>query len=234
MIATVNASAERRPLIALAALAFVLLDVTAGMLVIAAYGFDLSNLTDPGALVARQLGTADLLRWGALIDMLGYLALAPVVLYIYERHRAAGLAARVVALSGLGFVLVGAIGAALLGSAGPWLLQTPTTDAQATAAARTAFASLQNVVIVGLWGTLEQLLLAVWLIGSAWWERGQNRAFGYVGIGAGIGALGYALRTGLSGTPPLPIAGPLDVAIVGGIGLLPIWVVWLAVRLMRA
>jgi len=209
------------------------LDVTASVLVIAAYGFDLSLFTDQGALVARQLGTADLLRWGALIDLLGYLALAPVVLYVYERHHAAGLGARLVAVSGLGFVLVGSIGAVLLGSAGPWLLQTPTTDAQALAATRTAFASLQNVVIVGLWGTLEQLLLAGWLIGSGWWERAQNRAFGYVGIAAGFGALGYGLRAGLSGAPPLPIVSPLDIAIVAGIGLLPIWILWLAVRLLR-
>jgi hypothetical protein len=228
-------SNQHRPLIAFAALAFVLLNiVVASALVIAAFGFDLRNLTDPGALVARQLGTADLLRGGALIDLFGYLAATPVVLYMYGRHAEAGLAARLVALSGLGFVLVGAIGAALLGSAGPWLLQAPTTDAQALAAARTAFASLQNVVIVGLWGTLEQLLLAGWLIGSGWWEREGNRAFGYVGIAAGFGALGYGLRAGLSGAPPLPIAGPLDVAIVVGIGLLPFWMIWLAVRLLRA
>jgi hypothetical protein len=227
-------SAERRPLIALAALAFVLLNnVIASTLVIAAYGFDLSLFADPGALVGRQLGTADLLRWGALIDLLGYLALAPVVLYMYGRHRDYGLGARLVAFSGLGFVLVGAIGAALLGSAGPWLLQAPTTDAQALAAARTAFASLQTIVVVGLWGTLEQVLLAGWLIGSGWWERAENRAFGYVGAGAGFGALGYALRTGLIGAPPLPIDGPLDVAIMAGVGLLPIWILWLAVRLLK-
>lgn len=221
--------ADRQPAIALAALAFVVLNIgLASTLVIAAYGFDLVALADRGALVGRGSVAAELLRWGGLIDMLGYLALAPVVLHIHRR-----LDRPLLTAAGLGFVLVGAVGAALVASAAPALVATNASDAQELAAARANLAMLEQVVLVGLWAALGQLLLAMWIVGTSWLVRTEGRAFCYLGIGAGLGALAYAIRTGIAGQPPLPIAGPLDVVIIAGIGLLPLWLIWLAARLAR-
>ncbi|MEX2548182.1 MAG: hypothetical protein WD830_10400 [Chloroflexota bacterium] len=230
---------ERSRAIALAALVFLILDALASILVVAAYGFDIALLTDHGALVDKGPAAAGLLRLGGIVDMVGYLALAPVVIYLHGRLRMAlpdylrrlGLAALVTA-GGLGFVLVGAIGAVLLGSVGPWLLEAP-ADAATHAAARVQFGALENAVIVGLWGTLELPLLSTWLIGVSWIARAEGRVFAWLGAGAGLGALAYGVRTGLTGDLPLPIAGPFDVLIVAGLGLLGIWVLWLPVRLWR-
>lgn len=221
---------ERHPAVALAALAFVVLNIgVASAMVIAAYGFDLQVIGERGALIERGSSPAALLRWGGLIDMLGYLALAPVVLYVHRR-----LGRPLLTAAGLAFTLVGAIGAALLASAGPWLLGAAASGALPTAAARSAFATLENIVFVGLWGALGQLLLGAWLIGTSWVVRTETRAFAYVGVGAGLGAVGYAIRTGVAGQPPLPVTGPLDLAILAGIGLIPVWVTWLAARLAAA
>ena len=231
---------ERSRPIALAALAFLVLDGLASLLVVAAYGFDLALLTDHGALGDEGPAAAGLLRLGAIVDMYGYLALAPVVIYLHGRMsralpdqlRQLGLAALVTA-AGLGFVLIGAIGAILLGSVGPWLLEAPATDAATHAATRVQFGALENAVIVGLWGALELPLLSIWLIGVSWVARAEGRVFAWVGMGAGAGALGYGIRTGLTGAVPLPIAGPQDLLIVGGLILLGIWMLWLPIRLWR-
>src|ERR687891_1366507 len=90
-------------LVALWAIAFVVLNnVVASLVILAAHGFDPSLFVADGELVMRDLGTAEILRWGALIDMVGYLCVAPVVLFVYARQPD-GLVARVLALSGLAF-----------------------------------------------------------------------------------------------------------------------------------
>jgi len=72
-------------LVALSAVAFVVLNnVVASLVILAAHGFDPSLFVADGELVMRDLGTAELLRWGALIDMVGYLCAAPVVLFMYS------------------------------------------------------------------------------------------------------------------------------------------------------
>ena len=220
-------------LVALSAVAFVVLNnVIASGLVFAAYGFDANLLLADGELVARNLGTADLLRWGAMVDMLGYLAAAPVVVYMYANAARPGTGSRILAFCGLSFSLVGAMGAVLLASAGASLLELA-ADPVSVAPARVAYAALESLVFAGLWGTLELLLLGIWFLGIGRQVLADSRVFGYMAMVAGIGCLGYAVRTGLTGRPPLPIANVLDIAILGCVAFLPIWMVWLAVRLFR-
>jgi len=238
---TMRVFSERQPSVALATLAFVLLDGLASIMVAAVYDFDATALAaNPGVLPARGSEVGGLLRWGAVVDMLGYLALAPVVLYLHgglgatvsERVRASGLVS-LLTFSGLGFVLVGSIGAVLLASVGPPLLDASAAGSETATAARVAFAALGNGVLVGLWGTLEVPLLGVWLIGVGWLVRAEGRAFGWLAVVAGVGAMTYGARTGLSGRPPVDLTAPLDLVIVGVLGLFLAWLVWLAIRLWR-
>jgi len=231
----------RQPSIAVMALAFVVLEVLASVMFLAVYDFDVTTLAaNPGALPARGSEVAVPLRWGGLVDMLGYLALAPVVLYLHrrlgaastERVRAFGLV-NVTTFSGLGFALVGSIGAVLYASVGPPLLDASASGSETATAARVAFAVLGNGVIVGLWGTLEQLLLGVWLIGVGWFVRAEGRAFGWLALVAGIGALSYGARTGLSGHPPGDLTAPIDLVIFAAFGLFFAWLIWVAVRLWQ-
>lgn len=220
-------------LVALSAVAFVLLNnIVASFVVLAAHGFDPSLFVADGELVIRDLGTAEILRWGALIDMVGYLCAAPVVLFVYSRG-AQLLTDRVLAFCGLAFSLVGAIGAVLLASAGAWLLAAPTPDATSLEIVRVTYAALESIVAVGLWGTLELLLLGVWFVGVGRMLTAGDRAFGFVAVLAGVGCLAYAVRTGLTGRPPLPMANAFDIAIVACVAFLPIWMLWLAFKLLR-
>ena len=235
----VRVFSQRQPLVAIATLAFVVLNnALASLLFLAVYGFDIRTFADRGALIDRGADAADPLRWAALIDMVGYLALAPVVVYLHGRLRAAASEQvsrhwpfGVVTFCGLGFVLVGALGAVLMASVGPALLQAAGGDPAVHAAARVAFGALASSVYVGLWGTLELMLYGVWLIGVGWFVRAEGRAFAWFAAVGGLGALGYSLRTGLSGRTPVEGIGPLDILILGALGFASAWVLWLSVRL---
>lgn len=221
--------AERQPWIALAAAAvFILNNVLGSGLFLAFYGFDVALGGRAGAVVERGGASPDLLRLAAILDMLGYLALAPVMLYFHGRLRNALLT-----LSGLGAMIAGALGAVLMASVGPWLLEASAVASEAQAAARLAFGALENVVLVGLWGTLELFLFAFWIGGTAWYVRAEGRAFAWVGVVAGIGALAYAARSGFTGQTPVALDTPLDFVILGSLGLFPLWFLWLAIRLWR-
>lgn len=232
---------ERAPLIAVAALAFLVLNFTlASLMVAGAYDFDPSLLTSGGGLVERGQSAAGLLRLGAFVDMVGYLALAPVTFYLHGRITAAmpehlrrlGLP-WTLTFGALGFVIVGAIGAVTLAAVGPWLIEAAAADPAAQSVARLQFGALEKFVLVGLWGTLELLLLGLWLIGVSWVVRAEGRAFAWLGVVCGAGALGYSVRSGLTGQTPIALQGPTDVLTFAALGLLPLWVIWLSFRLWR-
>ena len=239
--ADMHVFSERHPIIAGIALAQVVLDVAASAMFFAVYDFNVGVLAaDPGAFPPRGADVADLLRWGMVIDMLAYLALAPVVLHLHSRLIAV-LAGRgestgvvnLLTFGGLGFSLVGAIGAALFASVGPPLLEAAAAAPGNAAAAHVAFAALADGVTVGLWGTLEWLLLGVWLIGVGWIMRPEGNLFAWLAIVAGAGALVYDAQTGLTGHPPVGLTSPLDIVSFSGLGLFVVWLVWLAIRLWR-
>ena len=122
---------------------------------------------DPSKLLASGPTGATLIRWGSLIDMVGYLSIAPVVLYL--RNRYSGTAyIDLFAFAGLTVVVIGSIGATSMATAAPPLI---TEYATATAAQKSAllpaFATLYRVVVLGMWQTLETIPAAVWLLGTA-------------------------------------------------------------------
>ena len=110
---------------------------------------------------------ASLIRWGSLIDMFGYLSIAPVVLYLGDRYGSARYA-DLFAVAGLAVVVIGSIGAASMATAAPPMI----SDYAAGSAAQKqsiipAFATLYRLVVVGLWQTLETIPAAIWLLGTA-------------------------------------------------------------------
>ena len=114
---------ERRPFVAAAAVASIVLGIGASILLPAAYGFDLQALAHPGSIVDKGQGIAQLLRWGALLDMASYLPMAVVVVYFHYRlrERKPELVALLTAC-GLAYVLIGSIAGVLMATVGPPLI----------------------------------------------------------------------------------------------------------------
>ena len=216
-----------------------LLQAAATTVLAAAFGFDLPAAAHFGSLLDRGRGAAELMRWGALLDMAGYLALGLVVLYIgdrlWQRNR---LVVASLTLSGLSAVLIGAVGAVLLATVGPSLiLDHATGPASARDAARVTLDALGDGVAAGLWGTLELALLGAWQIGVGLLLRRDWPRLAGLALLSGIGMLASSLRTGATGRILTDVAGPVDlvivVVIVASVALFFVWLLWLAGDLWR-
>src|ERR1700694_5879772 len=114
-----------RAAIAFAAVALAL-ELVASSMYAAAAGFSSGLSVEPSKLLASGTTGASLIRWGSLIDMLGYLGLAPVVVYLRARYSAARYA-DLFAAAGLAVVVIGSIGAASMARAGPALIKDHVT-----------------------------------------------------------------------------------------------------------
>ena len=204
------------------------------------YGFDLARHADIDVLLSRGPGTADAFRRALLVDMLGYLAVAPVAMYLRLRLRDtasgspdASWRVDVVSYFGVVFSLVGAIGAVLFAVAGGALIDVASADPGSRDAARIAFLAVSRGVDEGLWGPLEFVAAAIWLGGTGWLVRSEGSWFAATGIVAGIGMVAYAAYTGLTGRNPVEAQGPFEPLLLAGVILLPVWELWLAARLWR-
>ncbi|TMF11049.1 MAG: hypothetical protein E6I37_10735 [Chloroflexi bacterium] len=179
---------------AVAAFAF---EVASVSMYSAAAGFGLT--VEPSKLLASGSGGASLIHWGSLIDMLGYLSLAPIVLYLRARYPASYV--DLFAAAGLAVVVIGSIGAASMAAAAPPLINDyVSASAAQKQALLPAFATLYRAVVLGLWQTLEAFPLTVWLLGTAYAARREGpRAVFWIllVLGAVIGATAtYRLTTG--------------------------------------
>lgn len=180
------------------AVAGLLLMGTSGFLMLAAANFRADILSDPQAFVARGTAAAELVRWACVVDLIGYLLMAPVVIYFYRRIQGDPLVA-VYTFAGLAYVLIGAAGAVILGAAGPPLMHAyPSALAAQQEAIRTNFSTLHLIVLRGLWQTLELIPAAVWLLGvGRSLYRSSVRTLGIVllviGALAAVGAAGRLL-----------------------------------------
>jgi hypothetical protein len=149
------------------AAAALILELLASTLYYVAAGSSNGLSVEPSRLLASGATGAALIRWGSLIDMFGYLSIAPVVLYLRARYSTARYV-DIFAAAGLALVVIGSIGAVSMATAAPPLINDYVS---ATAAQKEAllpaFATLYRAVVLGLWQTLETIPAAIWLLGMA-------------------------------------------------------------------
>ncbi len=176
------------------AAAAIALELTAGWIYSAAAGFSSGLSVEPSKLLASGPNGASLIRWGSLIDMLGYLSIAPVVVYLRARYSAARYV-DLFAAAGLAVVVIGSIGAASMATAAPALINDYATASGAQRLAiLPAFATLYRAVVLGMWQTLETIPATVWLLGTASAARREGpRAVFVILVVLGVVNAGIAL-----------------------------------------
>jgi hypothetical protein len=204
--------------------------VGGAVLMAAAVNFNLSLDAFSGTMIAIGPRGGELLRWGLLLDGLGsYLLVAPLALYLWGWLQPENPSlANLYTLSGLAYMLVGAIGAFVLAAALPPLINAygPASAAQREIL-QVVFNTIFNAVYHGLWNPLEVLLLAAWLLGLGPWIARTRPALGrltqLVGLSALLDAAGRFL-----GLEPLFMVG---VSVL--LALLPLWLLWWGIELLR-
>ena len=192
--------------------------------------FNPNVMSDPTLILSVGLNGANLLRWGLILDMLGYyLPLLPVALFIQHWYRSGTPEwVRFYTTCGLGYILIGATGAVILAA-----IQLPLINAyaQASTGQREALESitriLWNMVYGGMWNILGELLVGIWFLGIGRLLRSERRLLGIVGIITGIAALLDSLGM-ILGIDAIALPG-LSVFLL----LAPIWTLWFGIDLLR-
>ena len=222
-----------RRIAGVSAILAVLVGGLSGVLFLAAGGFNLDGLLDPVRLLGVGSSRAQLLRWGALTDMLGYyLLLVPLFVCVGSELRPrGGPIVDLFTVAGVLYAAIGATAAVVLAEAGPVLLRAyDQADPAARGGIALAFQVLTNAVYKGAWQTLEVLPLAVWAAGTGVLVWSKRRVLGGIGITMGIlGLVSAAVRMTQVGVGTGPAVGYAALAAT----LFAVYMVWLALLLLR-
>lgn len=186
--------------------------------------------TNPALRLSVGADGASLLRWGMILDMFSYyLPFLPLALFLW-RWLASKNPDWVLFYTscGLGYILIGAIGAAILAAVHPPLINV---YAQASVEQRpvleTVFSAVWNMVYGGMWNILEVLLAGIWFLGIGLLLRSERRLFSIFSIILGISALLDSLGFILG----IEAVALLGVAIY--VLLAPVWALWIGIDLLR-
>ena len=185
---------------------------------------------NPVSFLSVGADGANLLRWGLILDMLGYyLPLLALAILIQDWQSSKNpIWVRFYTICGFGYIFIGAAGAVALAVVQPPLINE---YAQASAEQRlvleTVFGAIWNIIYSGLWNILGELLIGIWFLGIGLLLRSERRAFGLVAMIVGISGLLDSLGNML-GIDGLALLG-LSVYII----LAPIWTLWFGIDLLR-
>ncbi len=206
--------------------------LTLGSIVLSgmALDFNMEASTNPALLLSVGADGASLSRWGMILDMLGYyLPLLPVALFLWR-----WLGPRdpdwvlFYTSCGLGYILIGAIGAVILAAVHPPLISAyAQASVEQRPALETVFSAVWNMVYGGMWNILGELLAGIWFVGVGLLLRGERRIFSIVTMILGISALLDSLGMILN-FEGLALLG-LSIFVV----LAPVWALWLGIDLLR-
>jgi hypothetical protein len=186
--------------------------------------------TNPALWLSVGADGANLSRWGMILDMLSYyLPLLPVALFLWRWLGSRNPDwVRFYTICGVGYILIGSIGAAILAAVHPPLINA---YAQASVEQRpvleTVFSAVWNMVYGGMWNILEVLLAGIWFLGIGLLLRSERRLFSIFSIILGISALLDSLGMILS----VEALALLGVAIY--VLLAPVWALWIGIDLLR-
>ena len=185
--------------------------------------------TNPALMLSVGTDGANLLRWGMILDMLGYyLPLLPLALFL---QRWLGPRnpdwVRFFTICGLGYILIGAIGAATLAAVQPSLiLAYGQASVEQRYVLETVFVTMWNLVFGGMW-KLGGALAGVWFLGIGLLMRDKRRIFSIVSMI--LGASPFLASLGmLLGIKALFLLG----ASIFGF-LAPVWALWIGIDLLR-
>lgn len=163
--------------------------------------------TDPAgsfsAVITHGRTVGALFHFSMVADMLGYyLLLVPLAIFLWHwLHHRSPLLAAVSTIAGLGYCLMGAAGAAVLGAVLPALGDQYSAASAAQREVLLATGSaVANAVYQGIWNTLDAITAGVWWLGIGYLLRTQRTKIGILWMLTGaaglIDAVGF--MTGVS------------------------------------
>ena len=195
-----------------------------------AVNFDGGLWSHSSAIIAIGAAQAQILRWSMILDMFGdYLLLIPLMIFLgsWLKPRSPNFV-RFFTLCGLAYPLIGSTGAITLAAVLPPLIaQYAQAGASQRETLQIIFDSFMNAVYLGLWNPLEVLFFGVWFVGIGSLLRKERRILGIVTFIIGVFTL----------LDPLGKILQIDTIFLVGVGgmalLVPVWLVWIGIDLVK-
>jgi hypothetical protein len=191
--------------------------------------FDFGAISHPLVLLRQGGGAATWWRWSMVFDALGYyLLITPAIVAVWSwlrPRRQSWTDLSILCL--LGYVLIGAIGCAILATAIPPLIHGYANAGAQRPVLETVFTAYSNAVYRGMWNLLEEFVAGVGWIGVGFLLLADQRRFGQVTVALGAACLLDSFGTAVNLDAIATIA--LSVYLV----LAPIWACWLGLHLLR-
>ena len=182
------------------------------------------------AVLQRGNGAGTLLHFSMVLDVFGYyLLLAPLALFLgsWLGPKSPDLV-RLYTICALAYMLLGALGAAVLSAVVPQLMADyGNASGQQREMLQIVFNALTSAVDRGVWNTLEMFPAATWLLGIGWLLRQERRRLGIVTMVVGCAALLDGVGTSLN-LPLIALPG-LGIYLAG----LPLWALAMGIALLR-
>lgn len=230
MMQSINGNQSFQRFAALAAVISFFTALTSNLLQGIPIHFSPDIMTNPTLILSVGVVGARLLRWGLILDMLGYyLPLLPVALFIQRWFKLQKpLWIHFYTACGLAYILIGATGAVILAA-----IQWPLISAYGQAVGEQRYALeaitkiIWNIVYGGMWNILGELLIGIWFLGVGLLLQSERRGLGIAGLVIGAAALLDSLGT-ILGIEALAFLG-LSIFLL----LAPIWALWLGIDLLR-
>lgn len=207
------------------------LSLTGLVVALSVVGFDFGTFSDHEAMLGLGASAAATIRWSWWLSMVGsYLFLVPLALWLGATLESDGPPMlRLYTLSGLGYLALGAAGAAVLAATWPLLMTLASTaPSEQQAALLLDFATATAIAEGGLQGVLQNLLGSVWFlgVGSSLWRSRRFLAVFTLFIGA---MLVVTVVGALLASEPLNLLG-----LTATILLVPVWSVWTGLTVVRS
>jgi Domain of unknown function (DUF4386) len=149
-----------------AVLVSIIAGITSTLLFAAAFQFRADQ--EPTRLLAAGATSAELLRWGSVLDLFGYYLPTAVLAYVLWRQLRPRnpLLADLSTMAGVGYALAGGAGAAVLAVFGPMLMHDYTEASPTDRVVITAqFTAMTEVIMRSIWQFLDGILIGAWWLG---------------------------------------------------------------------
>lgn len=192
------------------------------------YHFEVFN--NPVLILTLPGVNAEICKWSMIFDMLGYyMLLLPVIYYLHDWMRNKTAWSNVITFCGLAYVLIGAIGAAILAVAYPHALNIyPNASPEMQPVIKSNFEIVNNMVYGGMWNLLEVLFIGIWwsFIGVVLFKAGR-KSIEFLSVIVGT----FCLLDSFSAM--ITSASLHELALNGYLYLSIIWAFWIGILIYR-
>lgn len=153
-------------------------------LVAASVNFNFDFFSNPTSIFTTEGVNSEMLRWSMITDVFGYyLMLLPVVFYFKVWLDNKTPWNNLITFLGTSFILMGALGATILTTVWPYLLETyATASANEQGNIEILFQTFSQVVAVGIWNLLDGITGGLWWLLIGLFLRSSHKVLAWLSV----------------------------------------------------